>query len=115
LPLDTRDSSILGTLLDLKTRISKKEHVPISELRIALRKAATMLCRAKGTHHALVALFVQLPFLLFSKITIKLGLSLWIGVLKENPEIESRILIEIIENWIVTVHSKIGMFSERLR
>lgn len=99
----------------MESRINKKEHIPISELREALRRAATLLCRAKGSHTTLAALFVRIPFLLFSRSSIKLGLSLWVGVIKENPEIESRILIGIIENWIGTVHRRVGMFSERLR
>lgn len=74
-----------------------------------------MLCRAAGTQNSVVALFVRLPFLTFSKSTMKMGLSLWIGVIKENPQLESRILIEIMENWITTIHHKVGLFSERLR
>jgi len=114
-PLDSRDSSILGVLSDLESRILNKEDVPLSELRAGLRRAATILCRAANSHYSVVALFVRLPFLAFSKNTIKMGLTLWIGVLKENPKLESRILMEIIENWTISVNHKFGIFSPRLR
>jgi len=114
-PLDSRDSSILGVLCDMETRIMNKEDVPLSELRAGLRRAATILCRAANSHYSIVALFVRLPFLAFSKNTIKMGLTLWIGVLKENPKLESRILMEIIENWTISVNHKFGIFSPRLR
>jgi len=114
-PLDSRDSSILGVLSDLEARILNKEDVPLSELRAGLRRAATILCRAANSHYSVVALFVRLPFLAFSKNTIKMGLTLWIGVLKENPKLESRILMEIIENWTISVNHKFGIFSPRLR
>jgi phosphatidylinositol 4-kinase len=99
----------------METRIMNKEDVPLSELRAGLRRAATILCRAANSHYSVVALFVRLPFLAFSKNTIKMGLTLWIGVLKENPKLESRILMEIIENWTISVNHKFGIFSSRLR
>jgi len=99
----------------MEARIMNKEDVPLSELRAGLRRAATILCRAANSHYSIVALFVRLPFLAFSKTTIKMGLTLWIGVLKENPKLESRILMEIIENWTISVNHKFGIFSPRLR
>jgi len=44
-----------------------------------------------------------------------MGLTLWIGVIKENPKLESRIMIEIIENWITTVNHRFGIFSPKLQ
>lgn len=106
--------SIHETLTEMERRLLQKEHVSISEIRNALRRAATTLCSASGDYNTILSLFVKIPFAAFTKQVVKLGLSLWIGVIKENPRVESRILMEVAECWVTSVHTKRGIFSERL-
>jgi phosphatidylinositol 4-kinase len=102
-------------LIDLETRTLNHKHVTIAELRDILRRAAALLCRVKTDQSPIVQHLVGIPFAVFSKQSIKLGISLWTSVTKENPRMESRILVAIAENWESTVHKRRGIFSPALR
>lgn len=78
-----------------------------------MRWAAALLCRSQGYQSTIVHYLVTIPFNLFTKPSVKLGISLWMGVIKENPRIEPRILVEVAEQWIRTVQQKIGVFNDK--
>ncbi|CAN9411102.1 unnamed protein product [Alternaria alternata] len=102
-------------LVDLENRTLNHKHVTIAELRDILRRAAALLCRVKTDQSPIVQHLVGIPFAVFSKQSIKLGISLWTSVAKENPRMESRILVAIAENWENTVRKRRGIFSPALR
>jgi phosphatidylinositol 4-kinase len=102
-------------LVDLENRTLNHKHVTIAELRDILRRAAALLCRVKTDQSPIVHHLVGIPFAVFSKQSIKLGISLWTSVIKENPRMESRVLVAIAENWENTVRNKRGIFSPILR
>jgi phosphatidylinositol 4-kinase len=101
---------MMAVLARLETETLAHRPIPIGELRDVLRRAAALLCRAQNDEAALVHYLVSIPFTIFSKQSIKLGISLWLGVINENPRMESRLLAEIIQYWEVTVHRKMGIF-----
>lgn len=101
-------------LVDLENRTLNHKHVTIAELRDILRRAAALLCRVKTDQSPIVRHLVGIPFAVFSKQSIKLGISLWTSVAKENPRMESRILVAIAENWETTVRKRRGIFSPAL-
>ena len=105
------DQAILA-LLERQTL--EKNFASIGELRDVLRRAAALLCRVKADHCAVVHHLVSIPFRIFTNQSIKLGVSLWLGVVNENPRLESAILTEIAQNWEVTVRNRMGAFSEKL-
>lgn len=109
-----KPAAILAALANMEAQLLKREFVATSRVRDLLSRAASLLCRASGDQASIAAHFVRIPFLLFSKQIIKFGLSLWMGVIKENPDIESRILVEIIEGWITTVRGKLGIFNRSM-
>ncbi|EDU45476.1 TEL1 Phosphatidylinositol kinase and protein kinase of the PI-3 kinase family [Pyrenophora tritici-repentis] len=102
-------------LVDFETRTLNHKHVTIAELRDILRRAAALLCRVKTDQSPIVQHLVGIPFAVFSKQSIKLGISLWTSVAKENPRMESRILVAIAENWENTVRKRRGIFSPALK
>jgi phosphatidylinositol 4-kinase len=102
-------------LVDLEARTLNHKHVTIAELRDILRRAAALLCRVKTDQSPIVQHLVGIPFAVFSKQSIKLGISLWTSVTKENPRMESRILVAIAENWEITVRKRRGIFSPALK
>lgn len=102
-------------LVDLEQRTLHHKHVTIAELRDTLRRAAALLCRAKIDQSPLVHHLVGIPFAVFSKQSIKLGISLWTSVIKENPRMESRVLVAIAETFESTVRKRRGLFSPLLR
>ena len=102
-------------LTELERRTIQGKYVSIAELRDVLRRAAALLCRSKKTQSAIVHYLVQIPFEIFTKASIKLGISLWLGVIHENPRMEPRLLTEIAFAWERTIDRKVGMFSQRFR
>ncbi|KAF1953865.1 phosphatidylinositol 4-kinase-like protein STT4 [Byssothecium circinans] len=101
-------------LIDLEARTLNHANVTISDLRDILRRASALLCRVKTDQSPIVHHLVGIPFAVFSKQSIKLGISLWMSVIKENPRMESRILVAIAENWENAVHKRRGIFSPAL-
>jgi len=107
------DATLL--LTDLESRTLNHKHVSVAELRDILRRAAALLCRVKKDQAPIVHHLVGIPFAVFTKQAIKLGISLWMSVIKENPRMEPRVLVAIAECWEATVRGKRGLFCESLR
>ncbi|KAI9674504.1 MAG: phosphatidylinositol-4- kinase [Caeruleum heppii] len=99
----------------LECRALDQKPIAIGELRDILRRAAALLCRSNTDQSAIVHHLVSLPFAVFTKQSIKLGVSLWLGVINENPRMETKILSEIAENWERTVRGRLGIFNDELR
>jgi phosphatidylinositol 4-kinase len=97
----------------LETRIRNHKFVPIGELRDILRRAAALLCRSKEDECGIVQYLVSIPFGIFTNQSINLGISLWLGVINENPRMEPRILVEIAQQWESTVNRRIGIFNAK--
>ncbi|KAL7274544.1 Phosphatidylinositol 4-kinase stt4 [Rhizina undulata] len=88
-----------------------KDFVSINELRDVLRTTAAYVCRSEKIQGELLHQLVAIPFAVFSKASIKLGISLWTGVMHENPRLQPRLLAEIARNFEITVERKMGLFS----
>ncbi|KAG4028457.1 hypothetical protein MFRU_021g00480 [Monilinia fructicola] len=98
-------------LAKLEAQIHKKKHIAIGEFRDILRRAAALLCRSDKDECAIIRYLVSIPFAMFTKQSIKLGVSLWLGVINENPRMEPRILMEIAQQWELTSHRGVGIFN----
>jgi phosphatidylinositol 4-kinase len=108
---DCRDA--VTVLAHLEARIKNRKFIPIGELRDILRRAAALLCRSNKDEGTIVHHLVAIPFGIFTTQSIKLGISLWLGVINENPEMESRILIEIAHQWESTINRRVGVFNPK--
>jgi phosphatidylinositol 4-kinase len=104
------DAQSVLTQLESRTRHGK--FVSIGELRDVLRRAAALLCRSKNPQCAIVHHLVAIPFVVFTKQSIKLGISLWLGVIHENPRMEPRIVTEVAQEWEKSIRRRIGIFSK---
>jgi phosphatidylinositol 4-kinase len=118
--LDTEASSIERTLQEARKVLANIEQNPqahgsLDSIRDVLRRTGALLCRSKGDQGDIVYHLVRIPFTLLTKQAIKLGISLWAGVIKENPRTESRILAEIAECWEDTIRKRRGLFDPRLK
>ncbi len=98
----------------LERRTLDGKYVSIGELRDVLRRAAALLCRTDKDQCAIVQHLVGIPFSIFTKQSIKLGISLWLGVINENAHMEPKIVAAIAESWEKTIRTRIGVFSDRL-
>jgi phosphatidylinositol 4-kinase A len=102
-------------LAHLEARTLKHKYIPIGELRDILRRAAALLCRTKKDECGIVHHLVSIPFTIFTKQSIKLGISLWLGVINENPRMEPRIIMEVAQQWEATIHRRVGVFSSKFQ
>ena len=105
---------VIEALRSLKLRILKREEVSRNEMQSALQSAAYILCSSKEDS-LVIQYFVELPFIAFSQKSVRLGLSVWLGVIKENSRLEPRLFAEIIENWTLTIQKRLGFFSTNIQ
>lgn len=111
-PSDRADA--VAALAHVESRISGKRATPLQDVRDILRRAAALLCRSQKDESAITHYLVTIPFRIFSKESIKFGISLWLGVMNENPRMEPRLLSEIAQQWEITLRKKLGLFDPSL-
>lgn len=99
----------------LSRRAAEGKFIVPGELRDILRRAAALLCRSNDDQCFIVQHLVSIPFSVFTKQSMQLGTSIWLGVINENPRMEPRLLIEITRCWEVTVRRKLGIFNDKLQ
>ncbi|RBQ95636.1 hypothetical protein VDGD_08800 [Verticillium dahliae] len=98
-------------LAHVEARLRSKKSTPLSEVRDILRRAAALLCRSSRDESDVVHYLVSIPFAMFTKESTKLGVSLWLGVMNENPRLEPRLLSEIAQQWELSIQRRLGLFS----
>lgn len=97
---------------ELLEKAIKGNNVSIAEVRSPLRRAATLLCGSNEIYPSIIHLLVALPFEMFTEESIKLGISIWLGVIDENQRTEPRILVEVEEAWERTIQRRRGLFDQ---
>ncbi|TKA26301.1 hypothetical protein B0A50_05080 [Salinomyces thailandicus] len=95
----------------LAMKLRNREHVPFQAVRQTLRNAAGVLSRGTSDLTPLIQDLVGIPFAVFTKQAINLGISLWLGIIKENPSLETRVLAEIATGWESSIKLKKGFFA----
>jgi phosphatidylinositol 4-kinase len=85
---------------------------PTADIRDMLRKAATLVCSSERDQGTLIRHLVGLPFAVFTKNAIKVGMLLWTGVIGEKPALSTQMLAEIARNFELTVEKRMGLFAE---
>ncbi|KAK9370883.1 hypothetical protein V1509DRAFT_615082 [Lipomyces kononenkoae] len=105
-------TKIRNDLLDLRDKVQKRKYVSIAELREGLLRAAAFCLGNEALAPQLVHLLVRIPFSIFTKQSIKLGVSLWLWILSEAPRLQSRVLSEIALGfeWSIRYHE--GIYSK---
>ncbi|KAK2789085.1 phosphatidylinositol-4- kinase [Emmonsiellopsis sp. PD_33] len=102
-------------LLELERRIAEGQTVPLETSRNLLRRAAALICSLSESPTSIISHLVNIPFQLFTRESIKMGISLWLGVIHENPQTEPRILSEVAQAWERTIHRKQGIFDPNFK
>lgn len=108
---DNDSADAVTALAHIEKRIQMKKLTPLGDVRDILRRAAALLCCSDGDECAIVHYLVTIPFAMFTKQSIKLGVSLWLGVMNENPRMESRLLTEIAQQWEFSIQKNLGLFN----
>ncbi|KXX81698.1 Phosphatidylinositol 4-kinase STT4 [Madurella mycetomatis] len=108
---DSESADAITALSHIERRILSRKPTSLVDVRDILRRAAALLCRSERDECSIVHYLVSIPFAMFTKQSIKLGISLWLGVMNENPRMESRILAEIVQRWEFSIQKRLGLFS----
>jgi phosphatidylinositol 4-kinase len=108
---ENESADAVTALAHIEKRIQMKKRTPLGDVRDILRRAAALLCRSAGDECSTVHYLVSIPFAMFTKESMKLGVSLWLGVMHENPRMESRLLAEIAQQWEFSMQKKLGLFN----
>lgn len=109
---DSESADAVTALAHIEHRILQKKNTPMADIRDLMRRAAALLCRSETGEECSVAHYlVSIPFAMFTKHSIKFGVSLWLGVMNENPIWEPRILNEIAQQWEFSIHKRLGLFN----
>ncbi|KAG6002139.1 hypothetical protein E4U21_003436 [Claviceps maximensis] len=110
----TDSANAATALAHVEARILSKKATSLHEIRDILRRAAALLCRSHRDESAVSRYLVSIPFALFTRQSIKLGTSLWLGVMNENPRLEAQLLNSIAQQWEFTITRQVGLFSPAL-
>ena len=112
-PEEQRERSTI--LEPLETRAREGDSIAVEELRDGLQRAAATFCKAKDERPSLLQQLVDIPFYIFTKQSIRLGISLWLNIMNEKPATEPRLLALIAEGWEKSMYSGVGAFSPYLQ
>ncbi|KAL2157420.1 hypothetical protein VTH06DRAFT_6112 [Thermothelomyces fergusii] len=110
-PSEGEGANAIAALTLIEKRILSRTATSHTEVRDVLRRAAALLCRGAQDECSIVHYLVSIPFAMFTEQSIKLGISLWLGLMNENPRIEPRILAEIVHQWEVSAQRRQGLFN----
>ena len=98
----------------LDSRVKDGRYIATADLRDSLRRAAALFCRTKNEHPRVLRQLVGIPFRIFTKQSIRLGVSIWLNIMSEDPSTEQQILALVAEGWEKSIHREVGAFSPKL-
>ncbi|KAM5451275.1 Phosphatidylinositol 4-kinase stt4 [Microsporum audouinii] len=107
--------TVQEALAALEIQIRTEKHISLDLPRHILRRTAALLCNTDESHPAIIAHLVNIPFQIFTKESIRMGIALWLGVINEKPAMESRILVEVAQAWERTIRRKQGIFDPNFK
>ena len=113
--LDHEIRDTQAVLATLDRRVNEHRAVAMRDVRDVLRRAAALLCRTEQEQCMTIQYLVGIPFALFTKQSMKLGTSIWLGVVNEKPQVQPRILMEIAKHWERTVELRMGIFDRKFQ
>ncbi|KAG8934422.1 phosphatidylinositol-4- kinase [Tulasnella sp. 417] len=92
----------------------KTSNLSIQELKRLLFRCASTLALAKKCDYDLLHYLVIIPFEIFSPFSISLGIESWTWLIRERPDCEISLMLEINSAWAGTIKKHRGVFSKHL-
>ncbi|CAG8516675.1 5515_t:CDS:10 [Ambispora gerdemannii] len=97
----------------LEKRVLAGTHFSLKEVNNTLHLAAAILI-ASSKVDDIIQYVVWIPVYIFKPESIKLATQIWNWIITEKPEIEKRIMVEIVNSWIWALRHRMGLFSGAL-
>ena len=114
-PNATTNTESQRLLQSLRDRANEGRNIEIGDLRDTLRRAAAILCKIAFDSSPLLRPLIEIPLAIFSKHSVRLGISIWLNIINEREMMESQILCIIASGWERIIREGVGAFSEELR
>lgn len=105
---------VVETLHGLLEDVKQKRIVPVDRLRRTMLQAASFIISLPTIHPDLVTLIVRIPVHIFTPESLEIGTDVWNWVLVERPDIEKRLMVEILNMWNWAQRYRKGLFSPKL-
>ncbi|GAA6057472.1 hypothetical protein JCM3770_000778 [Rhodotorula araucariae] len=107
--------NVLEKLEDLSEQLDKhKLPLRLSELRDLFYRGAAQLVKAHEPDFEVLHHVVALPVRLFTEASIAVGQETWTWIADARPELESRVVAEVLEAWVGTIEKDQGLFCKTL-
>lgn len=106
---------VLKSLENVVDDIKKNHDIPVDRLSSALYRAAGFTLALPDVHPELIRYLVRIPVLLFTPESLDLGTSVWNWILVERPEVENRLMVEMLGMWSWAQRHRKGLFSPVLK
>ncbi|KAL4761682.1 1-phosphatidylinositol 4-kinase STT4 [Aspergillus foveolatus] len=106
-----QSKSMEQSLFSIHKAVQSGKQVALPKIRDTMQRAAALLCGSNAVNAVIAHYLVSLPFQIFSKESIEIGVSLWLGVMYENPKLEPTILFEVVQQWEITILRRQGLFD----
>ncbi|BGP37895.1 Phosphatidylinositol 4-kinase stt4 [Rhodotorula kratochvilovae] len=107
--------NVLDKLEDLAEQLEKhKLPLKLSELRDLFYRGAAQLVKAREPDFEVLHHVVALPIRLFTEASIAVGQETWTWIADARPELESRVVAEVLEAWAGTIEKEQGLFCRTL-
>ncbi|GAA6004788.1 hypothetical protein JCM10207_001014 [Rhodosporidiobolus poonsookiae] len=86
----------------------------LTELRDLFYRGAALLVKAREPDFEVLHLIVSLPIRLFTEASIAVGQEVWTWVTDARPELEPRVVTEVLEAWAGAIEKDQGLFARTL-
>ncbi|GAA5822607.1 hypothetical protein JCM11251_004314 [Rhodosporidiobolus azoricus] len=86
----------------------------LPELRDLFYRAAALIVKAAHPNFAVLHHVVNLPIRLFTEASVAVGQEVWTWVADARPELEPRVVAEVLEAWTGAIEKEQGLFNRAL-
>ncbi|KAI9473756.1 MAG: hypothetical protein EXX96DRAFT_596776 [Benjaminiella poitrasii] len=105
---------VVKTLQAVLGDIKQHRKIPIERLRRTLLQAASFIVSLPTVYPDLITYIVRIPVHIFTPESLEIGTDVWNWVLVERPDIEKRLMVEILNMWSWAQRYRKGLFSPKL-
>ncbi|KAI8079556.1 uncharacterized protein B0P05DRAFT_541070 [Gilbertella persicaria] len=105
---------ILQTLTSMLDDIKQRNKIPLDRLRRTLLHAASFVVSLPSIQPDLIRSLVRIPVHIFTPESLEIGTDVWNWILIERPDMEKRMMVEILNMWSWAQRYRKGLFSPKL-
>jgi phosphatidylinositol 4-kinase len=105
---------VIKTLQGLLEDIKQKRHIDVDRVRRTLLQTASFIVSLPEVHPDLLSYLVRIPVHIFTPESLEIGTDVWNWILVERPDIEKRLMVEVLNMWSWAQRYRKGLFSSRM-